>query len=896
MEEGRKSSESRHLPRIIHLSLYRRAALFLIVLCFSLGLSHNVYSAVESAGDVVFSTNQVLGQNGDYPFAGIYVFENLTLADNVEITSSGISQLVIKVNGRLTLGRNAVIRVRNGYYPEAPVNPITELNATNMASKGILSSEGTFVFQNTFGRGGNGGNGGCREPSGCKYGGGGGYGGGNGGVEEGYENGGNGGSAYGDDGIGGGSINLGSKGTGRIRNCGSNLTQFCYGGGGGGNGGDGAPSYASGGGGGGGYGGGILYISANSIFVVDYTQPSHFLVSSQKGGLGGDGTGPVTVARRGQNGYNGQGGLLILQNAGWNYTDGRSARQALQYLWNLDAGTYGQHIRPSTNGGHGVVTGNPQKVFVNGMEIPVVDVTGLTLSQSEFNLSVGGNPGSLSATVLPADANVREVVWSVDRPDIASLTDVQGITGKVIEPLKAGTAVITATTVDGSSTARAVVYVDTVAKPSFNVVGGSYETGQSVVISCSTPDATIRYTTDGSTPTATNGTEVTSGASVAVSTSTALKAVAYKSGLQNSLVNEAVYTINGSLKVTLGPSGLVPTAQWRVDGGIWQNSAVTQSGLSAGNHTLEFKDIGGGWYKPSTKTVTVSSGQLTTLTGTYSQTPPTSSLSVTITPAEALSAGAQWRIAGGAWQNSGATLSGLSLGNKTVEFKEVYGWTTPASQTVSIIEDELTRTQAVYAVVTYSQAQLDAAVNAMAAQKDQTIIQLNQQIAGMYTKAQLDTAVNAMAAQKDQTITQLNQQIAGMYTKAQLDAAVNAVAAQKDQTIAQLNQQIAGMYSQAQLDTAVNAMAAQKDQTISQLNQQIAGMYSQAQFDTAVNAVTVQKDETIAQLNQQISAMFSQDQLNQAVTAERLRWDVGDDQKIGLAEAIRALQMTAGIR
>ena len=48
-------------------------------------------------------------------------------------------------------------------------------------------------------------------------------------------------------------------------------------------------------------------------------------------------------------------------------------------------------------------------------------------------------------------------------------------------------------------------------------------------------------------------------------------------------------------------------------------------------------------------------------------------------------------------------------------------------------------------MVTYSQAQLDAAVNAVAAQKDQTITQLNQQIAGMYTKAQLDTAVNAMA-------------------------------------------------------------------------------------------------------------------------------------------------------
>ena len=80
-----------------------------IILCGFLFFSYFTFplaaSAVDSAGNVTFTTNQVLGQNGDYPFAGIYVFDNLTLGDNVEITSSGISKLVIKVNERLTLGR-----------------------------------------------------------------------------------------------------------------------------------------------------------------------------------------------------------------------------------------------------------------------------------------------------------------------------------------------------------------------------------------------------------------------------------------------------------------------------------------------------------------------------------------------------------------------------------------------------------------------------------------------------------------------------------------------------------------------------------------------------------------------------------------------------------------------
>ena len=68
----------------------------------------------------MFKSSIVLGQNGDQSFAGVYEFENLTINDNVEITSNGISQLVIYVNGTLTLGKNVTIRVRNGYYANTP--------------------------------------------------------------------------------------------------------------------------------------------------------------------------------------------------------------------------------------------------------------------------------------------------------------------------------------------------------------------------------------------------------------------------------------------------------------------------------------------------------------------------------------------------------------------------------------------------------------------------------------------------------------------------------------------------------------------------------------------------------------------------------------------------------
>jgi len=60
------------------------------------------------------------------------------------------------------------------------------------------------------------------------------------------------------------------------------------------------------------------------------------------------------------------------------------------------------------------------------------------------------------------------------------------------------------------------------------------------------------------------------------------------------------------------------------------------------------------------------------------------SLQVTISPAGAVSAGAQWRVDNGSWQNSGATVSGLSAGAHSVNFKTVSGWMVPETQNMSV--------------------------------------------------------------------------------------------------------------------------------------------------------------------------------------------------------------------
>ena len=79
----------------------------------------------------------------------------------------------------------------------------------------------------------------------------------------------------------------------------------------------------------------------------------------------------------------------------------------------------------------------------------------------------------------------------------------------------------------------------------------------------------------------------------------------------------------------------------------------------------------------------------------YADVPATVSLMVTLEPAGARSAGAQWRVDEGSWTGSGATVSSLTSGNHAVEYKEITGFSRPTSpETVSVIANptSITRT------------------------------------------------------------------------------------------------------------------------------------------------------------------------------------------------------------
>jgi hypothetical protein len=152
----------------------------------------------------------------------------------------------------------------------------------------------------------------------------------------------------------------------------------------------------------------------------------------------------------------------------------------------------------------------------------------------------------------------------------------------------------------------------------------------------------------------------------------------------------------GAITCTLTPLDAVNAgAQWRVDGGAWQSSGSTVSSLSVGTHTVSFVALSG-WTAPANQSVNVVAGGTATVSGTYILTPTTGAINCTLTPADAVNAGAQWRVDSGAWQASGAAVSDLAPGSHTVSFVVLSGWTAPVNQTVNVVAGQTANISAIY--------------------------------------------------------------------------------------------------------------------------------------------------------------------------------------------------------
>ena len=99
--------------------------------------------------------------------------------------------------------------------------------------------------------------------------------------------------------------------------------------------------------------------------------------------------------------------------------------------------------------------------------------------------------------------------------------------------------------------------MEQVKTPTFSEAEGTVASGTTVTISTETSGATIYYTTDGSTPSSTSGTQ---GTSVTINATTTIKAIAVKTGMADSEVATATYSVSGGSgtvyyeKVTTAPA------------------------------------------------------------------------------------------------------------------------------------------------------------------------------------------------------------------------------------------------------------------------------------------------------------------------------------------------------
>ena len=97
--------------------------------------------------------------------------------------------------------------------------------------------------------------------------------------------------------------------------------------------------------------------------------------------------------------------------------------------------------------------------------------------------------------------------------------------------------------------------------PVLSVVAGQYLTDQTVTVTSPDTTATLRYTTDGSTPTSTTGTVIASGGTVTVTQSLTLKVRGFKSGYVDSVTTSAAYELKAVTPLAAPGAGAYVAAQ-----------------------------------------------------------------------------------------------------------------------------------------------------------------------------------------------------------------------------------------------------------------------------------------------------------------------------------------------
>lgn len=218
------------------------------------------------------------------------------------------------------------------------------------------------------------------------------------------------------------------------------------------------------------------------------------------------------------------------------------------------------------------------------MGVPVTVSTSCTLKAKAW--ATGYDPSSVGSAVYVIQSQVATPTFSPDggtSSNTVSVTMGCTTTGATIYYTTDGTDPTTSSSVYSSpvsvdrtmtlkamgwksgwmnSTIKSSSYTVNVATPTFSVAAGYYDTNQSVTITCATTGATIRYTTDGSTPTSSS---TVYSSAISVTDDMTLSAKAFRTGCTDSAVVSADYYIGMTNRVatpayvyTVVPYGAFP--------------------------------------------------------------------------------------------------------------------------------------------------------------------------------------------------------------------------------------------------------------------------------------------------------------------------------------------------
>ena len=255
--------------------------------------------------------------------------------------------------------------------------------------------------------------------------------------------------------------------------------------------------------------------------------------------------------------------------------------------------------------------GTDKTVTLPAKSIATVVIDNSTITSTPAFSPAAGTYSSAQSVTISSATSGAKIYYTTDgtTPTSSSTLYSAPITVSSTTTIKA---IAMASGYTDSDVASATYKIGTqAATPTFSPAAGTYSSAQNVTISSTTSEAKIYYTIDGSTPTSSS--TVYSGA-ITVSKSATIKAIAVASGMLDSEVASATYTITSSnvvtytivndwgngatVNVTIKNNGLTAINGWtlawtfpgsQVISNLW-NGSYTQSGTMVSVTNLSYNE------------------------------------------------------------------------------------------------------------------------------------------------------------------------------------------------------------------------------------------------------------------------------------------------------------------